>query len=144
MPDCDLYHGTIKYQHSVSITVIQSSLALSLLCTSYFLVPSIRPTPGDTPAHEPQEFVCFFIRDIQQFEIVFSLQSQPRTVNYLHYRLFKMSLLLFKLVYIHHSPRARKEERDDMHAVSLLPLSVSVSWSNNLMSITRQTYSQYN
>lgn len=72
VPDCDLYHGKIKYQHSVSIAVIQSSLALSLLCTSYFLIPSIRPTPGDTPAHEPQELFFFFLSAISSSLKLFS------------------------------------------------------------------------
>lgn len=45
------------------------------------IVPFIRATPGDTPSHAPQE--CFSIRELQQFEIVSSLKSRPRTNSYL-------------------------------------------------------------
>lgn len=134
-PGCDLHHGKIKYQLPVSINPI---ILWPLSAVHWHVNSLISPHL----AHEPQE--CFFILDLQQFEIVFSLQSHPRSANYLRTAgLFKMSLLLFTLVYIHLLVRRKKTVLNAWLSLNLhlMPLSLFASWSNILISMAGQMYS---
>ena len=84
----------------------------------------------------------FFIHGLQQFEIVFSLKSHPRSNNYPRTTgfsecpCFYLHLFMFTCL-------ARAQRKHAVSQPHLPPLSLSISWSNSPISLAGQMYCNY-
>lgn len=85
----------------------------------FWFVSFIRPTPGDTPTHNPHE--RFFIRELRQIEIVFSLKSRPRADNYLRTLGFSECPCFFIYTCLHSRASCAARKHDETRAVSHPP-----------------------
>lgn len=119
--------------------LIIAHLFWSLKCEqSYFSVCPVRQTNTWRHTSTKATGVGVFTHDLQQFEIVSSLKSHPRTADYLRSTGFSECPCFYLHLFTFTCLVCRKKS-DEMHAVTqpqLLPLSLSVSRSNILISMT--------